>query len=147
MDFDTQVKLSIYEFIAKQTVMPGSDEVARTLGTSTTEVEAAFTRLGTKRLLVLEPGSSAKIRMAPPFSGIETPFPVIAGDRSFYANCVWDALGIAAALHADAVVNASDAHTGEAITLEVQNSKPLPHDCVAHFAVPAAQWWDDIIHT
>ena len=85
--------------------------------------------------------------MAPPFSGIATSFPVEANDKRYHANCVWDAYGIAAALHADAIIPASDGHTGEPLTLEVKNGQPVLHPYVAHFAVAAAHWWDDIVFT
>jgi hypothetical protein len=147
MDFDTTVKLNIYETIAKTTKAPTSVEVAKAFGASIEEVEAAFARLHKKRLLVPEPSSFSRIRMAPPFSGVETPFLVKVQDKSYYANCVWDALGIPAALHEDAVVEASDGHSGEPFNLEVKNGKPVPQECAIHFAVPAARWWDDIIYT
>ena len=147
MDFDTVVKLNIYETIAKTTKAPNSAEVATVLGASVDEVEAAFARLHKKRLLVPEPGNLSRIRMAPPFSGIATPFLVKVRDKFYYANCAWDALGIPAALHEDAVVEASDGYSGEPINLEVKNGKPVPQQCAIHFAVPAARWWDDIIYT
>ncbi|HEX9654430.1 MAG TPA: organomercurial lyase [bacterium] len=147
MDFDTVVKLNIYQTIAQTTKPPKSTEVAQALGASVDEVEAAFARLHAKRLLVPEPGDPSRIRMAPPFSGVATPFLVKIRDKSYYANCVWDALGIIAALHEDGVAAAADGHTGEAMALEVVNGQPLPQPCVIHFAVPAAKWWDDIIYT
>ena len=85
--------------------------------------------------------------MAPPFSGVATAFPVEANGKRYYANCVWDAYGIAAALPADAIIPASDGHTSEPLTLEVKNGQPVLHHYVAHFAVPTAQWWDDIVFT
>jgi len=147
MDFDTEVKLTIHEMIARTEMMPTSADVSNELGASVANVESSFKRLYARRLLVLEPGGSSEIRMAPPFSGIETSFLVTVGDKSYFANCVWDAFGVAAALHRDAVIGASDGFTGEPITLEVKGGKPVYQDCVAHFAVPAAKWWDDIIYT
>jgi hypothetical protein len=147
LDFDTTVKLHIYKVIAETTRAPTSTEVAQALNSSAEEVEAAFQRLYQKRLLVLEPGDSSKIRMAPPFSGVVTPFLVEVGGKSYYANCAWDALGIPAALHGDGDVIASDAFTGEAMSLQVRDGSPIPQECVIHFAVPAARWWDDIIYT
>lgn len=147
MDFDTAVKLEIYRTFAEEARAPASADVARALGSSAREVEAAFERLHGERLLVPEPGDPSRIRMAPPFSGVETPFLVEARGKSYFANCVWDAYGIPAALHADALVRASDGFTGEPITLEVRGGQPVAQDCAVHFAVPAARWWDDIIHT
>jgi hypothetical protein len=147
MGFDTAVKMNIYETIAQTTQAPTLTDVAMSLSASPEEVEAAIDRLHKKRLLVPEPGDPSRIRMAPPFSGVETPFRVKVRDKVYYANCAWDALGIVAALKADAIIEASDGYTGEPMMLEVRNGQPVPQPCVIHFAVPAAQWWDDIIYT
>jgi hypothetical protein len=146
-ELDTKVKLTIYRTLADTGVAPTSGEVAQTTDLSEDEVRAAFARLHQKRLLVPEPGDPSHIRMAPPFSGVPTAFPVEARGKRYYANCVWDAFGIAAALHADAVIPASDGFSGDPLTLEVKNQQPVPQPYVAHFAIPAAHWWDDIIHT
>jgi hypothetical protein len=147
MDFDTAVKLNIYKTIAETTKMPTSAGIARALAASIADVETAFARLHQKRLLVPEPGDPSRIRMAPPFSGIETPFVVRIRENSYYPNCVWDALGIPAMLHQDAVVEASDGHTGEPLTMEVRDGRPIPEPYAVHFAVPAAKWWANIIYT
>lgn len=146
-ELDTQVKLAIYRITAETGTVPNASGVAAHLALKPIEVEATFPRLHAKRLLVPEPNDPSRIRMAPPFSGIETAFPVDARGKRYYANCVWDAYGIAAALHADAVIPASDAHTGEPLTLEVRNGAAVGCPYVAHFAVPAAHWWDDIVFT
>ena len=147
LEFETAVKLRLYQTIAETTHAPDAARLARALDAPVARVEEAFQILAGKRLLVLEPGSSSRIRMAPPFSGVETPFRVQVGEKSYFANCVWDALGIPAALHGDARVFASDAHTGEPLDLEVRGGKPVPRPCAIHFAVPPARWWDDIIYT
>ena len=82
-----------------------------------------------------------------PFSGIPTAFPVEALGKRYYANCVWDAFGVAAALHADAIIPTADGFSGEPLTLEVKSGPPIGQLSVAHFAVPAAHWWDDIVFT
>jgi Alkylmercury lyase len=146
-ELDTKVKLAIYEITAETGRIPNSSEVARKTGIDESEVLAAFGRLHAKRLLLPEPGDPTRIRMAPPFSGVPTKFPVEANGRRYYANCVWDAYGIAAALHCDAVSHASDGHSGAPLTLEVKNGQPILKSYVAHFAVPAAHWWDDLIFT
>jgi hypothetical protein len=147
MDFDTAVKLHIYETIAQTTKPPTSLESARALNVSVAEMEAAFERLHKKRLLVPEPSDPSRIRMAPPFSGIETSFRVNVQGRLYYANCAWDALGIPAALHQDGVIEAVDGHTSEPLSLTVKDGKPIPQPCAIHFAVPAARWWQDIVYT
>jgi hypothetical protein len=78
---------------------------------------------------------------------VATAFPVEALGKRYFANCVWDAFGIAAALQANAVIPASDGFSGEPLTLEIKNNQPVSQPYVAHFAVPAARWWDDIVFT
>jgi len=147
MELDTAVKLKIYETAAGLARLPTAPEIAEALGVPLAEVEASFSRLYAKRLLVPEPGDDSRIRMAPPFSGVPTPFLVIINEKQYYANCVWDAFGIPAALRKDAEIQARDGFTGESLTLHVRQGKPLAEPCVIHFAVPAALWWKDIIYT
>jgi hypothetical protein len=146
-DLETTVKLAVYRITAESGIVPGTAEVAEATNIAEADVRAAFARLQAKRLLVLEPGDPSRIRMAPPFSGIATAFPVEARGKRYFANCVWDAFGVAAALHADAVIPARDGFSGESLTLEVKNNQPIEQPYIAHFAVPAAHWWDDIVFT
>jgi len=147
MDFDTSVKLNIYEMVARTARIPTSIDVALGIGSSMADVEQAFLRLSEKRLLVLEPGSPSRIRMAPPFSGIETQHRVKIDDKVYFANCAWDAFGIAAALNRDADIESTCADCDEMLTFQIRDGKPLLEKCVVHFAVPAAQWWQDIVYT
>jgi hypothetical protein len=147
LDLDTKVKLAIYEITAETGRVPNSAQVSRKIDIDEDEVIAAFARLHAKRLLLPESGDPRRIRMTPPFSGVPTKFPVEANGKQYYANCVWDAYGIAAALHCDAISRASDAHTGESLILEVKNGAPVLEPYVVHFAVPAAHWWDDLVFT
>ncbi|MFL6514959.1 MAG: organomercurial lyase [Chthoniobacterales bacterium] len=146
-EFDTAVKQTLYQVTADTGAIPDAGGIAAEIGATEGDVLSAFARLHTKRLIVPEPGDPTRIRMAPPFSGVPTSFPVDAQGRRYFANCVWDAYGIAAALHADAVIPAEDAFSGESLILEVRNREPILHPYVAHFAVPAAKWWDDIVFT
>lgn len=146
-DLDTKVKLAIYEITAGTGRIPDAAQVSEKIGIAESEVLDAFGRLHAKRLLLPEPNDPTRIRMAPPFSGVPTKFPVEANGKQYYANCVWDAYGIAAALHCDAISRASDGHTGEPLTLEVKSGEPVLKSYVAHFAVPAAHWWDNLVFT
>jgi hypothetical protein len=145
-DYDTSVKLHVYGVIAETARVPAIREVADGLGSSPADVSESFRRLNKQRLLALDP-ETGEIIMAPPFSAVETTFKVAALGKSFYANCVWDSLGIAAALHSDADVVTSCGDCGAFMSLQVRNGQPVPEPCTIHFAVPAAHWWDDIVYT
>ena len=144
---DLAVKLAIYRRLSETGRAPTASQVAAETRLGEDAVLASFQRLHAKRLLVPEPGDPTRIRMAPPFSGIPTAFPVEARGRRYFANCVWDAYGIPAALKCDAVIPCADAASGEPLTLEVRDGAPIPLPYVAHFAVPAALWWRDIVYT
>ncbi len=147
MDFDTRVKLTIYETIARTTQAPSADQIAASMRVPASDVAAAFQHLFQKRLLVLEPDDPARIRMAPPFSGIETQHIVRIDGTKYFANCAWDALGVAAALHRDADIFSTCADCGDELSFQVRGGAPVPRECAVHFAVPAAHWWDDVIYT
>ena len=147
MDPFIQIKLALYEHVAQSGEMPDVPLLASKTGYANEVVVRTFQELAEQRLLVLEPGSESRIRMAPPFSAIETSFLVRADGQSYYANCVWDAYGILAALRQDGEVYTACGFSNEPIQLSVRDGQPSAQDCVAHFAVPAANWWDDIIYT
>jgi hypothetical protein len=146
MDFDVEVKLAVYRHVAETTAAPGVEQVAARLEVPAARVREAYARLAGRRVLVLE-GDGETIRMAPPFSGVPTQHRVRLGGRDYFANCAWDALGIPAALHLPGEVSSRCEQSLEPIHLEVTESGPRPEPCLAHFAVPAARWWEDIVYT
>jgi len=146
MDLDARIKLAAYAHFAETGRGPIPAEVARRSGTDVATVLDAYPRLRAQRLLLLE-ADGASIRMAPPFSGVPTPFVVSVGGTRYYANCAWDALGIPAALHEQATVQSHCEQSGEPLRLNVGRSGPEPSPWLFHCLVPAAKWWDDIVFT
>ncbi len=146
MDFDTQLKLAIYAFTADAARVPTTLELAERVKAPLAEIRAAFQRLYADRALVLNPDGET-IRMAPPFSGVRTQHRVRAGGKEYFANCAWDTLGILAALHTEGEVISRCEQTQERISFHVSRTGPAPEPCVIHFAVPASQWWKDIVFT
>jgi len=146
MDFDTQVKLVIYRHFAKTGQRPSSGDVAARVGSDVERVFAAYLRLRSKRVLVLEADGSS-IRMAPPFSGVPTQHVVIVDEKQYFANCGWDALAIPAALHRPGTVYSRCEQSGEPFRLNVSLDGPEPSIWIFHCLVPAAKWWDDIVFT
>ncbi len=146
MDFETTVKLEIYQATAEAGTPPRVDEVARRVGADRSAVRSAYGRLAADRLLVLEP-DGVTIRMAPPFSGVPTQHRVIADGVTYHANCAWDALGIPAALKRPADVRSRCEQSLEPLRLAVETTGPEPSSWLFHCLVPAARWWDDIVFT
>jgi hypothetical protein len=140
------VRAAIYDAILMQGAMPSVAGIAGALACAPEEVAAAFRRLAQGHVIVPQPESAA-IVMANPFSGVPTAFQVEAGDRVYWGNCVRDALGVLAMLGRDGRVRARCGDCGAAMTLTVRDGAVVDSPAVAHFAVPARRWWDDIVYT
>jgi hypothetical protein len=146
-ELDLRIRNHVYSSFVRRATAPSAAETARELGLPATEVEAAYRRLHDGHALVLQPGS-LEIRMLNPFSAVETPHRVETGERSWYANCAWDALGIPAALHTDGSVHSECPDCGEPLELEVRDGDLVRgRDLLVHFVVPARRWWEDIAFT
>lgn len=146
MDFDTKTKLAIYGYFAKTGGRPTPEDVANLTGSEIGEVLGAYARLRAQKVLALEP-DGLSIRMAPPFSGVPTQHLVVIGERRYFANCAWDALGVVAALHQSSEVHSRCEQSGEPLYLKVGPDGPEPSTWLFHSLVPAARWWDDIVFT
>jgi hypothetical protein len=86
-------------------------------------------------------------RAAAPFCAVPSNFRVRSKAVTYSAICIWDALGIAAALHQDATINAGCGDCGDPMKLEVKKNALARGEGVIHFAVPARNWWDNIGYT
>ena len=140
--FDGDVRLSVMRGFVDDGRPPSPDEIAGSLGVPQIEVEGALRRLADAHVLVLAPGTPY-VWMANPFSAIPTPFRVEAGERRWWGNCIWDALGILAAVSVDGRVSTSCPDCGEALEVATAGSEARGEG-VVHYAVPAARWWVDI---
>jgi hypothetical protein len=142
-DADLRVRNHVYGRFGKLGRPPTLAELADELGGDVTD---ALRRLQDAHAVVLD-AATGEIRMAAPFSAVPTPHRVEAGGRTWYANCGWDAFGVAAALDADAHISSTCADCGETLEIDVRDQRPDPNDYVFHTVVSAAHWWDDIVFT
>lgn len=148
LDFNQQVRNYIYSFTVEHTRPPTVAEAAQELGAPPDRVREAYLFLGEHHAVFLEPGAAEpRVRMAFPFSAIPTPFRVTVQGKTYFANCAWDMLGIPAALHQDAAIEASCADCGEPLTIHVRSARVIAGDYVAHFLLPFRQWYADLADT
>lgn len=142
---DLGVRAGVYDVAMSSGTPPTVEDLAQRLGFSRGEVQESLERLAAAKALVLQ-RDSREVLMANPFSAVPTPFAVYANEHLYYGNCIWDALGIPAMLNADARVESSCGCCGESMRLWVVAGKLSPADGVVHFAIPAHQWWQDIVY-
>jgi hypothetical protein len=143
--FDDRVRGYVYDMILRDGEAPSIAELAHEAGSSPEEIRKSLQRLAVARNLVIHPETGA-IVMAPPFAAAPTPFPVSVPPRRFYANCIWDALGIPAMMHKDARIETSCGDCGSPSTIEVRE-QGVHGEGLMHFAIPARDWWKDIVFT
>jgi hypothetical protein len=142
-ELDRRVRLRLYERFAEEGRPPTYQQLAEDLDLDPAAVVHAFRRLAEGRVIVLEPGT-LDVWMANPFSARPTGFRVEAGERWWWGTCAWDAPGILAMLGVDGVVRTACPDCHNPLELRVEDGSPGPVEAVAHFAVPARKWWEDI---
>jgi len=142
--FDQKVRYCVYDQTMKTTVSPTVVETAAALSTTLAEVQASFQRLAEAHMLVLQ-RDTGEVLMANPFSAVPTSFLAQVDGQTYYGNCIWDVLGIPAMFKRDAFIQTSCGDCGTSMTLRVVNGSLEPAVGIVHFAVPAAQWWADIV--
>lgn len=140
------IRAFVYQHFAETTRPPHVDETASQFALTHEEAVSAYEQLHQRHAFFLQPGTH-NILMANPFSGVETPFKVHANDRTYFANCAWDSLGIPAALHVDAEIEALCAQSGEGIHLTVSSGQVKSNPALVHFLVPFQNWYDDLPFT
>lgn len=143
---DLELRNASYHLFADLGRAPSADEVAAALGISVQAVAEGWRRLHDAHALVLD-GMTGDLVMANPFAARETDFKVVAKDRTWFANCAWDAFGIGAALGVDSVIETLCPDCSDRIQITVIDGHPDDEAPVFHVLVPAARWWDDITHT
>jgi hypothetical protein len=140
---DGEVRLFVYRRFLERGEPPTFAQVAEALGSSEGEAVAAFRRLEAGHVLVFVPGT-LDIWMANPLCALPTPFRVETARGSWWGTCVWDALGIPAMLDDDATISTWCPDCDEPLELRVEDGSLRRVAAIAHFAVPARRWWDDI---
>jgi Alkylmercury lyase len=144
--FDRQVRRHVYDQVIGVGTIPTAADTATALSSTPAEVTAAFQRLAAGHMLVLQQDNT-EILMANPFSAVPTAFQVQVGNRSWWGNCVWDALGIAAMLKQDARIVAACGDCSDSMVMTVKDDALADASGIAHFSVAAKRWWDNIVFT
>ena len=143
--FDAQVRLFVYRFMLRQQKSPTVREIAASLRFPVAKVRAALARLSESHAFMQQ--DNGELWRAAPFSCIPTAFPVTVGKRTWFANCIWDALGIPAMLKKDAEINAACGCCNYDMPLEIHDGKLSSGKGLIHIAVPASEWYKDVVFT
>ncbi|MFB7471511.1 organomercurial lyase [Kitasatospora sp. NPDC056184] len=142
-----QLRLAVHRAFAATGRAPGHDELAAGLGATEAEVRAGLRRLAEARHLALGPDDT--ILMAHPFSAVPLGFSVMAGATLWFGGCAWDSFALPHLVPgADpALVATTCPACDRPHAWTVTRQAPPEGGQVAHFLVPAARMWEDVVHT
>ena len=143
--FDTRVRLFTYRFMLRHEKAPTVREIAGGLASPIAKVRAALARLSESHAFMQQ--ENGELWRIAPFSCIPTAFPVTIGKKTWFANCIWDALGIPAMLGKDAQIKAACGCCNYDMPLEIHDGKLSSSRGVIHIAVPAREWYKDVAFT
>lgn len=141
------MRLAVYGRFARDGRPPSAAELADAHGARLDEVNAVLRRLATERHVVLDGDGS--VVMAHPFAAVPLGFSVMGQDTLWWGGCAWDSFAMPHLLVGEPslLVATTCPACGAARAWNVTRDEPPAGGQVAHFLVPVARMWDDIVTT
>ncbi len=125
---------------------PGVGDLVQRFGVAEVDLRAALRRLGEEHGIVLQPKDD-EVWVAHPFSLAPTNFLVRQDQRSWWGNCAWCSLGIAALAGGAVTITTTLGAEERQVTIEVAGGRVTEDGLVVHFPIPMAQVWDNVIYS
>ncbi|WP_069207870.1 organomercurial lyase [Sphingomonas panacis] len=125
--------------------IPTTLEIADQLAVSIDVIEVALDSLALSHGLVLHPHEK-RPWVIHPFSCSPTATWVEAGDRGWWAPCLWCACGVATLAGGNAVIHARIGGESEDVDIHIVDGAVLMDNLWVHFAVPPRAAWDNVHH-
>ncbi len=141
---DEEVRGALTRVIARLGHAPTPDELAKECELPLAALGPALQRLEAAHALLLHPGS-VRPWVVHPFALAPGSCWVATALHGYWANCLYCALGIAAALRADAVISTRLGGEAEEVRYRVRGGELLDGRGVFHLSTPVARWWDNVI--
>ncbi|OAL70165.1 hypothetical protein A7D00_5696 [Trichophyton violaceum] len=152
-----KVRYELFQFYLQECCPPTEDELAKLSGLGSCEIPSILRKPEEEHRIVLythESCAPTPMAMAHPFPHLPIPFIVSEGERSWWANCIWCAPGLAAMLAPDkAIISVGSGSMAQEVQVVVQGDELKviylhrelsTSDCCAHFSVPPSTWWRDV---
>ena len=141
------LRVAIYRNFANRGESGRSVELADELGTNVETIQISLRQLANERHIVLD--EAGRIIMAHPFSSIPLGFSVMGLRMLWWGGCAWDSFALPHILPNDneVLVATRCPNCERVLAWAVNNRKPPDGAQVAHFLTPAAQLWDNVVHS
>ena len=140
------MRLAIYAGCRRGRV-PRIADLATELLATREQVRSGLLTLAAARHLAL--GSDGEITMAHPFTAVPLGFSVMGRDTLWWGGCAWDSFALPHLLpdQGPMLVATTCPACDRAHAWRVDDREPPAGGQVAHFLVPAARMWDDVVYT
>jgi hypothetical protein len=141
-----ELRVRLYRQLAAEGRVDSSDRIAAELEVAEADAADAFLALQRDRHIVLD--ESGQIELAHPFGTRDFGFSVKSSSVLWWGGCAWDAFAIPHLVPgaSPALIATVCPGCGAALAWNVVTDGPPDGDEVAHFLVPMAHVWDDVIH-
>jgi hypothetical protein len=141
------LRLAVYTMLASTGRAPETSALATALGASAEDIAAGLRELAAARHLALD--TDGRIVLAHPFATIDLGFSVKGTRTLWWGGCVWDSFAIPHFVpdEPEVLVATTCQGCGRAHAWVVGRDAPPVGDQIAHFQVPAARMWDDVVFT
>jgi len=142
-----QVRHAIYLSFAATGRALTVEDLATRFGIDDATARGTLDALAEQHHLVLDP--THHIVMAHPFSALPLGFSVMGGSTLWWGGCAWDSFAVPHLVPGEpsVLVATTCPACGRAHAWTVETSWPPVGRQVAHFLVPTARMWDDVVHT
>jgi hypothetical protein len=125
---------------------PTTSALCEQFGVSAEDVVNALRDLADYHGVVLHPHNS-EVWIAHPFSSAPTLFSVRQGERQWWGNCAWCALGVAGLIGGDGVtIQTTLGADASPVTIHIDRQR-VREEVFVHFPIPMARAWDNVVYT
>lgn len=141
------LRLAIYGELAATGRAPDPGELGKRFGSDPGSIAAGLHELEQRRHVVLDP--DGRVVMAHPFATVPLGFSVMGRRTLWWGGCAWDSFALPSLLpgEPEVLVATRCPGCGRALAWSVGRDGPPDGDEVAHFLVPAARMWADVLRT
>jgi hypothetical protein len=142
-----ELRLAVYRTFITTGSAPTTAALAESFSISREDTQAGLRALHERLDLVLN--GDDRIVMAHPFAAVPLGFSVMGASTLWWGGCAWDSFALAHLLtdEPDLLIATRCPWCGAALAFVVGRDQPPAGEEVAHFLVPRAQMWNDVVHT
>ena len=142
-----RVRRAIYDTFARQGRAPSRGQIRDLAAVNDGEADAAIARLAAQHHLAID--ESGDVVMAHPFAAVPLGFSVMGERTLWWGGCAWDSFAIPHLVpdEPSVLVATSCPACRRPLAWTVTRFAPPEGTEVAHFVVPMARAWDDVVYT